>query len=238
MAAYVAHNDGSQFPAPIKSAYLGPSFTDQQILEALQNCDDVSYRKMEADELPTKTAQLIADGKVVGWFQGRMEWGPRALGNRSVLADPRDPEMRDRINERLKKRDWFMPFAPSVLKEYCDECFVNYHPSPYMNLAFSMRSPYDELVPAIMHVDETARPQAVDREINPLYYDTLEAFRKLTGIPMVLNTSFNRHGLAIVCTPKHAIEHLRWGCIDVLVIGSYLVERTGPIVPFSKEEVL
>ncbi len=234
LATYDHHN-AAQSPAPIKSAYLGPAFTDEEILQELQRYDNISYEQLVLEDVPSTTAKLVADGQVVGWFQGRMEWGPRALGNRSVLADPRDPNMRDRINERLKKRDWFMPFAPSVLKEYCDECFVNYHPSPYMNLAFRVRPPYDKLVPAAMHVDETSRPQEVEREVNPLYYDTIEAFRQLTGIPLVLNTSFNRHGLAIVCTPKDAVNHLRWGCIDVLVIGMFLVRRTGPVVPFSQE---
>jgi carbamoyltransferase len=233
LAAYDHHN--AQAPAPIKSAYLGPAFTEEEILQELRRHDDLSYEQLTLENVPLATAKLIAEGQVVGWFQGRMEWGPRALGNRSVLADPRDPQMRDRINEQLKKRDWFMPFAPSVLKEYCDECFVNYHPSPYMNLAFRVRPPYDELVPAVMHVDKTARPQEVDRDINPLYYDTIEAFRRLTEIPLVLNTSFNRHGLAIVCTPRDAVNHLRWGCIDVLVVGAFLVRRAGPVVPFSRE---
>jgi len=232
LTAYANHR-AVKTPAPIESAYHGPAFTDQEILEALQQYSDISYERL--DNVPSTTARLIAEGQVVGWFQGRMEWGPRALGNRSVLADPRDPRMRDRINEHLKKRDWFMPFAPSVLKEYCDECFINYHPSPYMNLAFGMRPPYDELVPAIMHVDKTARPQEVDRKVNPRYHDAIEAFRQITGIPMVLNTSFNRHGLPIVCTPKDAIDHLRWGCINVLVLEEYLVKRTGPVVPFTQE---
>lgn len=230
LTAYVNHSD-THTPVPIESAYRGPAFTDEEILKALQQYSNISYEQL--DDIPSTTAQLIAEGQVIGWFQDRMEWGPRALGHRSVLADPRDPHMRDRINEHLKKRDWFMPFAPSVLKEYCDKCFVNYHPSPYMNLAFEMRPPYDELVPAIMHVDKTARPQEVDYKVNPLYHDTIEAFRQITGIPMVLNTSFNRHGLPIVCTPKNAIDHLCWGCIEVLVIGRYLVKRTGPVVPFT-----
>lgn len=235
LAAYASQKtEGLRLP--LRSAYLGPAFATEEILRALQQYDDLAAEKLDWETLPSATAQLIADGQVVGWFQGRMEWGPRALGNRSVLADPRDPQMRDRINERLKKRDWFMPFAPSVLKEYCDQCFANYHPSPYMNLAFDVRPPYNELVPAIMHVDATARPQEVDREINPVYYDTIEAFRQLTGIPLVLNTSFNRHGLPIVCTPRDAANHLRWGCIDVLVIGPFLVRRAGPIVPFSFDE--
>lgn len=214
----------------MQSAYLGPSFSNEQVLTALTGVDNISFRKME--NISAEVAQLIADGKVIGWFQGKMEWGPRALGNRSVLADPRDPKMRDRINERLKKRDWFMPFAPSVLQEYCDEVFVNYQSCAYMNLAFDVKPAYVEQIPAVIHVDQTARPQEVHRSTNPRYYDLIEAFRKLTGIPLVLNTSFNRHGLPIVCTPKDAIDHLRWGCVDILVIEDYLIERTGAIVEF------
>ena len=236
LAAHATRN-GMVPPRPLSSAYLGPAFSEEEMLQVLQQYEGIGYERLGLARVPSETARLIAEGQVVGWFQGRMEWGPRALGSRSVLADPRDPQMRDRINDRLKKRDWFMPFAPSVLKEYCEECFVDYHPSPYMNLAFDVRPPYDELVPAVMHVDQTARPQEVDREINPLYYDTIEAFRQETGIPLVLNTSFNRHGLPIVCTPRDAVNHLRWGCIDVLLLGPFLVQRTGPIVPFSREDV-
>ena len=235
LAAAVSLNDACP-ASPLRSAYFGPAFTDKEVLDSLQQYNDISCARLALSEVRRVTAQLIASGEVVGWFQGRMEMGPRALGNRSVLADPRDPEMRDRINHHLKKREWFMPFAPSVLAEYCDECFINYHPSPFMNLAFEMRPPYDRLVPAVMHIDKTARPQEVDRQVNPLYYDVIESFRSLTEIPMVLNTSFNRHGLPIVCTPKDAIEHLRWGCIDVLVIGTYVVRRAGPVVPYPREE--
>jgi len=220
-------------PKPLASSYLGPGFTDDEILTVLKGYSDVAYEQLT--DVAETTAELIASGRVIGWFQGRMEWGPRALGARSVLADPRDPNMRDRINYLLKKRDWFMPFAPSILAEYCDECFVNYCPSPYMNLAFTVQPPYDTLVPAVLHVDKTARPQAVDHDTNPLYHATIEAFRQRTGIPLILNTSFNRHGLPIVCTPQDAIDHLRWGCIDLLVIGPYLVKRTGEPQPLPEK---
>jgi carbamoyltransferase len=223
-------------PQPIESAYLGPSYDEAAIVAALARTPGIDCSRPA--DLPEAVADLLENRTVVGWFLGRMEFGPRALGARSVLADPRDPAMRDHINDKLKKRDWFMPFAPSVLEEWCDECFVNYHPSPYMNLAFSMRPPYDTTVPAIMHVDKTARPQAVSRETNPLYYDAIDAFRRRTGIPMVLNTSFNRHGLPIVCTPDDALNHLRWGCIDVLAIGPFIVRRDGPPIPFEEPRAL
>ncbi|MCS7003139.1 MAG: hypothetical protein NZ518_09855, partial [Dehalococcoidia bacterium] len=203
---------------------------EEALAAALDAHHDLAVERL--DDIPTTTAQLIAAGEVIGWFQGRMEYGPRALGARSVLADPRDPAMRDRINAKLKQRDWFMPFAPSVLAEYCEDVFVNYRPSPYMNLAFAVKPPYDEQVPAVMHVDRTARPQAVSAADNPLYHATIEAFRQRTGVPLVLNTSFNRHGLPIVCTPEDAVNHLRWGCIDALVIGPFLARRAGPVVPY------
>ncbi len=222
--------DAAHPPQPLRSAFLGPSFTDETIQASLKSYQDIHARRLA--DLPTETAKLVAEGKVVGWFQGGMEYGPRALGNRSVLADPRAPHMRDWINDRLKKRDWFMPFAPSVLKEYCQEIFLKYQASPYMNLAFDVAPEYASKIPAVMHVDQTARPQEVDRAINPRYYDMIEAFRQLTGIPLVLNTSFNRHGLPIVCTPRDAIDHLRWGCVDVLILGDFLVERNGDVVPF------
>lgn len=219
-------------PRPLRSAYLGPCFTEQEIRDCLAGYADVLVERLGLEALPEATADLLAQGQVVGWFQGRMEWGPRALGNRSVLADPRDPAMRDRINHRLKKRDWFMPFAPSVLREYCEECFSHYRDSPYMNLAFAAMPPYDTMVPAVVHVDNTARPQAVDRQTNPLYYDVIDAFRRRTGIPMVLNTSFNRHGLPIVCAPKDATAHLRWGCVDVLIIGPFVARRAAEPVDY------
>ncbi len=227
--AFAAYASAHRQPRPVTSPYLGPAYSDDEVAAALQSYADVACERPAA--LADATADLLTQGQVVGWFQGRMEYGPRALGARSVLADPRDPHMRDRINHLMKKRDWFMPFAPSVLAEACDECFENYCDSPYMNLAFAMRPPYDQLVPAIMHVDQTARPQAVHRATNPLYYAVIQAFQQRTGIPMVLNTSFNRHGLPIVCRPEEAIDHLRWGCIDWLAIGPYLVRRTGEPQP-------
>jgi carbamoyltransferase len=235
LASYAALNQG-QLPLPLRSASLGPAFSEAEIVAALAQTPDIRCERPAC--LPEATAALIAEGVVVGWFQGRMEFGPRALGSRSVLADPRDPGMRDRINAKLKKRDWFMPFAPSVLEEHCAEWFLHYHPSPYMNLAFTVRPPYDERVPAVVHVDRTARPQAVSRETNPLYYEVIAAFHRRTGIPLVLNTSFNRHGLPIVCTPRDALDHLLWGCIDVLAIGPFLVRRTGPVRPLQDPRAL
>ncbi len=219
--------DPSHPPSKLRSAYLGPSYDEKLILTTLKNTKDISWKKLV--NVPQITARLIAKGKVVGWFQGKMEWGPRALGNRSVLADPRNPGMRDRINNLLKKRDWFMPFAPSVLKEYCNDIFIKYQSSPFMNLAFKVKPKYVDKIPAVIHIDKTARPQEVDQVINPLFYATIREFQKLTDIPLVLNTSFNMHGLPIVCNPKDAIDHLKWGCVDVLIIGDYLVERSGKV---------
>lgn len=223
-------------PEPLRSAYLGPSYGEAEIVAELARTPDIRCERPAC--LSEATADLLTQGVVVGWFQGAMEFGPRALGARSVLADPRDPTMRDRINDRLKKRDWFMPFAPSVLEEHCADWFVNYHPSPYMNLAFAVRPPLAERIPAVVHVDGTSRPQAVARSVNPEYYATIDAFYRRTGVPMVLNTSFNRHGLPIVCTPRDALDHLLWGCIDALAIGPFLVVRTGPVRPYQKSDRL
>jgi carbamoyltransferase len=221
------HEHGRGGPrVPLKNAYLGPEFGDRAIAAALRGFTDrISFRC--TPDVTRTAAKLIASGLVVGWFQGRMEWGPRALGARSVLADPRDRGVRDRINAQLKKREWFMPFAPSVLEPYCREWFLNYRSSPFMNLAFDVKPAMRDLVPAVVHVDGTARPQEVTRETHPLYHATIETFRQLTGIPMILNTSFNIHGLPIVCEPRDAIDHLIWGCVDVLVIGSFVAARPG-----------
>ncbi len=215
--------DPEHSPSKLISPYLGPSFNNDEILAELKRYDNINWRKLA--NVPKETAKLIESGKVVGWFQGQMEWGPRALGNRSVLADPRDNSMRDRINSLLKMRDWFMPFAPSVLEEACDKVFINYVSSPFMNLAFLVRDKYIDRIPAVIHVDHTARPQEVKKSVNPKYYAVIKEFEKITGIPLVLNTSFNKHGLPIVFQPSDAIEHLLMGCVDVLIIGDYLVKR-------------
>jgi len=204
-------------------AYLGSQYTNEEILNELKNSKGIEYEK--TSDVPGTTSDLLQDGKVVGWFQGRMEWGPRALGNRSVLADPRNVDVKDRLNQILKKRDWFMPFAPSILEEQCEKYIKDYVYSPFMLLAFDVDKKLQKDIPAVIHVDGTARPQGVTKKANPLYYDLIKEFYKDTGIPMILNTSFNKHGLPIVESPRDAINHLNWGCMDLLIIGNYIVSR-------------
>jgi len=175
-------------------------------------------------ENPAKEgARLIAQGKILGWLQGRMEVGPRALGNRSILADPRLPEMKDILNHKVKHREGFRPFAPSVLEEDAPEYFEDYYPSPFMLLVLPVKESKRKDVPAICHIDGTGRLQTVRREDNPLYWELINEFKKLTGMPMVLNTSFNVRGEPIVCTPEDALKCFLSTQMDALIVGNYLV---------------
>ena len=169
-------------------------------------------------------AQHIADGKILGWYQGRMEWGPRALGNRSIVVDPRRAEMKDILNRRIKHREIFRPFAPSILEEATSEYFERSYPSPFMNLAYRVRPEKRETIPAPTHVDGTGRLQTVSRSANPLYWQLIKEFEKLTGVPVLLNTSFNDNE-PIVCTPAEAIACFERTQMDVLVLGPYLIEK-------------
>lgn len=209
----------AQYPL---SPYLGPIFDNQAIEKEIRNFG-LKYRFSE--KISHDAADLIAQGKVVGWFQEGGEFGPRALGARSVLADPRNAQAKARVNQLLKKRDWFMPYAPSILEEYKDEFFHNACLAPYMSFAFRVKEEKASLIPAAVHVDGTSRPQTVSRDMNERYYDLIEEFNRITGLPIILNTSFNRHGLPTICTPKQALEHLCLGCVDILAIGDFLVER-------------
>ena len=205
----------------MKNAYLGPEFSDARIEADLKQAH-LSYRKLEREPLLDTVAEQIAAGNVVGWFQGRMEWGPRALGNRSILAHPGLPDMKDVLNARIKHREWFRPFAPSILVERQSEYFEYDHPSPFMLHVYKIRPEKRAQLSAVNHVDDTGRLQTVSREENPLYYDLIRAFERRTGIPVILNTSFNENE-PIVCTPGEAIDCFQRTRMDVLAIGSYLV---------------
>jgi carbamoyltransferase len=207
----------------MEHAYWGPEFSDAEIRRALER-HGLAYRQLDRETLVRETAQRIAQGKVVGWFQGRMEWGPRALGNRSIVVDPRRPEMKDILNKRVKHREPFRPFAPSVLEEYTGEYYEHSYPSPFMLLAYKVRPEKRDEIPAPTHVDGTGRLQTVSQKTNPLYWQLIDAFRQLTGVPIVLNTSFNENE-PIVCTPDEAIDCFLRTHMDVLAIGSFLVER-------------
>ncbi|MGA8493473.1 MAG: carbamoyltransferase C-terminal domain-containing protein [Terriglobales bacterium] len=204
----------------MKNSYLGPEFSDARIESALKQAN-LLYRKLEREPLLNTVAQQIAAGSVVGWFQGRMEWGPRALGNRSILAHPGLPGMKDTLNARIKQREWFRPFAPSILEERQCEYFEHDHPSPFMLHVYKIRPEKRAQLCAVNHVDDTGRLQSVRREENLLYYDLIRAFERQTGIPVVLNTSFNENE-PIVCQPEEAIDCFKRTRMDVLAIGPYL----------------
>ena len=208
-------------------AYWGPRFSQAEIRTAAESAasdEDVAIAELPEAELVRTTARHIADGKIVGWFQGAAEWGPRALGNRSILADPRRAEMKDILNRRIKHREIFRPFAPSIAEEATGDFFERTHPSPFMTFAYPVRPEKRSVIPAPTHVDGTARLQTVSRTANPLYWKLLRAFGDLTGVPVVLNTSFNDNE-PIVCRPEEALECFRRTRMDVLVLGNYVLER-------------
>lgn len=207
----------------MNDAFLGPEFSDERI-EAMLSSKKVNYRKCERSELLAETARFIADQKVVGWFQGRMEFGPRALGNRSIIADARNPENQSIVNLKIKFRESFRPFAPTVLEDRMSEYFEFDRPSPFMLFVATVRDG-KRGIPAVTHVDGSARLQTISRRQNPLYYDLIAEFDRQTGCPVIINTSFNVRGEPIVCTPEDA-----WRCfmrtkMDCLVMGSFILEK-------------
>ncbi len=206
-------------------AYFGPQWTEEEIEEAIEqalsSADGVSHTR--PDDVSKTAAEMLVDGKIIGWFQGRMEMGPRALGNRSILADPRSSEMKDLLNARVKFRESFRPFAPSVLEEKSAEWFNSAHPSPYMILVYDVLPEKRSLVPAITHVDGTGRVQTVSRVHNPRYHALISEFERLTGIPMVLNTSFNIRGEPIVHHPAQALDCFLKSGMDALFLGDHLL---------------
>ncbi len=208
----------------LKNSYLGPEFPNSCIESTLKKAG-LNYRKLERAPLLEEVAAQIAAGNVVGWFQGRMEWGPRALGNRSILAHPGLPNMKEVLNARIKHREWFRPFAPSILAEYQPEYFERDHPSPFMLHVYKIRPEKRKLLCAVNHVDDTGRLQTVARDENPLYYDLIAAFHRKTGIPVVLNTSFNENE-PIVCTPEEAVDCFQRTRMDVLAIGPFLITKS------------
>jgi carbamoyltransferase len=209
-------------------AYWGPEYSREEIRRAVESGDlaqkGYAISELGEEEFTRRAAAIIADGKILGWFQGRAEWGPRALGNRSIVADPRRPEMKETLNRRIKHREIFRPFAPSILAEATSVYFEKSHPSPFMTLAYAVRPEKREKIPAPTHVDGTGRLQTVTREANPRYYALISAFRELTGVPVVLNTSFNDNE-PIVCHPVEAIDCFERTQMDALVLGDLLITR-------------
>ena len=207
----------------LKNAYLGPEFSEARIESALQSAR-LQYRKLERSALLDEVADQIAAGNVVGWFQGRMEWGPRALGNRSIVAHPGLPDMKEVLNARIKHREWFRPFAPSIMADHQHEYFEHDHPSPFMLHVYKIRPEKRTALCAVNHVDDTGRLQSVTREENPIYYDLISAFQRKTGIPVILNTSFNENE-PIVCAPEEAIDCFQRTKMDVLAIGPFVARK-------------
>jgi carbamoyltransferase len=216
-------DDNGRLPnKPMRHGYWGPSFDDDAIEKALLTYK-IRHTKLSD---PAKTAaQLLQQGKILGWFQGRMEFGPRALGSRSIIADPRDPEMNAKVNNAVKFREWWRPFAPSFKKEAAPDYLESAYDSPFMILTAQVRPEKRSVIPSVTHVDGSARPQTVEREVNPLYYRLIDEFGALTGVPVIMNTSFNLRGEAIVHTPTDALRTFFSSGMDALVIGSYLVEK-------------
>lgn len=203
------------------SPYLGPEYSNSDIEGVLRE-KGLKYRKLLDHDLYNEVAKNIAEGKIVGWFQGRTEWGPRALGNRSILVDPRRKEMKDILNERIKRRENFRPFAPSILEEEVDEWFECSYPVPFMEKVYRIRPQKRDLIPAVTHMDGTGRLQTVSKAMNNRYYKLIEEFKKLTNVPILLNTSFNENE-PIVNSPEHAIDCFLRTKMDVLVLNKYYV---------------
>jgi carbamoyltransferase len=224
-------DDGGKLPnRAMRHAYLGPSFDDAEIKAALDTYK-LPYRRL--GNVARTVAGLLASGKIIGWFQGRMEFGPRALGSRSILADPRDPEMNAKVNNAVKFREWWRPFAPSFKKEAAADYLEgapNAAPnsaidSPFMILTAQVKPEKRSVIPAVTHVDGSARPQTVEKEVNPLYWQLIDEFGALTGVPVIMNTSFNLRGEAIVHTPTDAIRTFFSSGMDALCLGTFLVEK-------------
>lgn len=209
----------------MRHAAWGPDVSQTACQEALRR-EKIPYRRMEQTDLVKTAAAALADGKIIGWFQGKMEFGPRALGHRSLLADPRDPKMKDKINERVKRRESFRPFAPSIISEKVSEFFPEGHPDPFMLFAYPVEPGHAQQIPSVTHVDGTGRLQAVAQADEPLYWELLKAFEAQAGVPILLNTSFNEQE-PIVCRAEEAVACFQRNEIDCLALGSLWVASKG-----------
>jgi carbamoyltransferase len=206
----------------LRDVYLGPEFSGHE-LEAVLRTYKLSATRVP--DVERQVARLLAEGNIVGWFQGRMEFGPRALGNRSILADARQPEMKDRVNECVKFREGWRPFAPSCLEEAASDYFEGCRDAAFMTLTFNVPGARRAEIPAVTHIDNTARVQTVNRDSNPRYWTLINEFAKLTGTPVIMNTSFNLRGEPIVCTPKDAIRTFYSSGLDFLVLGDFVIAK-------------
>jgi carbamoyltransferase len=207
----------------MRHVYYGPEYDDPSVLQELETAG-VEYQRVDASMLIDSTARALTDGQIVGWFQGRMEFGPRALGSRSILADPRRKEMKDILNARIKFREPFRPFCPSILAEATSEYFETDYPSPFMVQAYKVRPDQKSRIPAVTHQDGTGRLQTVERDVNPLYWSLLKRFGELSGVPVLINTSFNENE-PIVDTPRQALDCFLRTNMDMLAIGSFVARK-------------
>ena len=205
----------------MQHCYWGPEYSDDEI-EKFLKWTKVPYRRL--DNVAKETAAILAADKIIGWYQGRMEFGPRALGSRSILASPINPNMQAKLNE-IKDREDFRPVAPVVLEEDAPQWFLNAHYSPFMLFVYDVIPQKADAIPAVRHVDGSARIQTINKQQHPLYHELLTEFKKLTGVPVLVNTSFNTRGEPIVCTPRDAVECFWTSPFDALVIGSFLLEK-------------
>lgn len=220
---YDLHSDGVLIPTQIGSPYLGPLYSTREIKSAISSTEDVYVAQQGFPNVAQVAAMLVAEGKVIGWFQGRSEIGPRALGNRSILADPRNPLMRDHINQNVKHREWYRPVAPAVIEEKAASYFYVDRPLPFMLFAVQAREEKIEEIPSAVHVDGSSRVQTVHEQQNPRFHRLIREFESLTGVPMLINTSFNDHGEPIVESPADALLAFGRMNLDALVLGDYLV---------------
>lgn len=234
--AYYLYHQILGFPRSfvMDHAYWGPEFSAARIRQGIKDCglpnSEVRLSELQEEELLKLTAKHIAGGAITGWFQGRAEWGPRALGNRSIVVDPRRAEMKGILNQRIKHREPFRPFAPSILEEATGDYFEHSYPSPFMNLAYMVKPEKRSTIPAPTHVDGSGRLQTVNKRTNPRYWSLIKEFEKLTSVPVLLNTSFNDNE-PIVCSPEEAIRCFLRTRMDTLVLGNFLLEKMQPGSP-------
>ena len=226
----VWHKLGGERKFYMDNALVGPKFSDDEIEETLANYtaefseSNCSYENLNDDELINKTTDGLIEGKVVGWFQGRMEWGPRALGNRSILGDPRRSDMKEILNLKIKRRESFRPFAPSILREDVCDWFEEEADVPFMMQVFQIKEHKRKEIPAVAHVDGSGRLQTVSKENHPRYHELINNFKNKTGVPIILNTSFNENE-PVVCSPQEAINCFLRTKMDILVLGNWFLQR-------------
>lgn len=225
VASYIYNSIlGNERSYRMEDACLGPDFSNSQVKRALLN-QDLDFKELSDLELSRHIASQIAQDKIIGWFQGRMEFGPRALGNRSILADPRNPRMKELLNAKVKKRESFRPYAPAVLEERARDFFNAKQFSPFMLLAAGVRGDKKAVIPSVTHIDGSARVQTVSKNTNPKFWQLIKEFENLTGVPLIINTSFNLRGEPIVCSPEDAARSFKASQMDCLVLGNFVTER-------------